>query len=94
MATNAHPVDQLADLRAQIAALKEREDALRGEISRMIGDGNSVEGDMFVAKQDITTRKGGLDEKALREAGVPVDEFRKPESVVVTIRTALRARAA
>jgi hypothetical protein len=94
MTTNVHIIDQLADVRAQIAALKEHEDKLRGEVSRLIGDDSFAEGDLFVAKQDITTRKGGLDEKALRAAGIEPDNFRKPESVVVTIRLSARASRA
>jgi len=92
--TNAHPVDQLAQIRADIAALKTREDELRGEVSRLIGNGNIIEGDLFVAKQDMTTRKGSLDEKALRAAGIDTDAFRKPEAVVITIRTTLRTALA
>jgi hypothetical protein len=92
--TNAHPVDQLAQVRADIAALKTREDELRGEVSRLIGDGSLVEGDLFVAKQDLTTRKGGLDEKALRAAGIDTDLYRKPDAVVITIRTTLRTAMA
>ncbi|MCA1415291.1 hypothetical protein I6F30_29790 [Bradyrhizobium sp. NBAIM20] len=42
---NRHPVDQLADVRAEIKLLREREEQLRAEILRtgdMIGDENEA----------------------------------------------------
>ena len=90
MTTNTHAVDQLASIRAQIKALQEAESALKTQISREIGDGQSLVGDEWIAEQSLTARKGGLDEKKLVAAGVDVDAFRKPVSAVLTLRTVLR----
>ena len=90
MTTNTHAVDQLASIRAQIKALQEAESALKTQISREIGDGQSLVGDEWIAEQSLSARKGGLDEKKLVAAGVDVDAFRKPDSAVLTLRTVLR----
>jgi len=61
---NRHPVDQLADVRAEIAKLKEREDALR----EMILSGEcQLFGDDFRADVSTTTSER-VDTKALRKA--------------------------
>lgn len=91
MNTNTHPVDQLVALRAQIKALQEHEALLKTEISRVIGDGSCLVGDEWIAEQSVTTRKGGIDEKALKAAGIDVDAFRKDDTTVYTLRTVLRA---
>jgi len=90
MTTNAHPVDQLVALRAQIKALQEHEALLKTEISRAIGDGSCLVGDEWIAEQSVTTRKGGIDEKALKAAGIDVDAFRKADTAVFTLRTVLK----
>jgi hypothetical protein len=67
MKANRHPIDQLADLRAKIRELKDREDALRRVI---LGGRCSLVGDEFEAtiKKQITSR---LDQSAaIRELGL------------------------
>ena len=91
MAANRHIVDQLADVRAQIKALGEREDALKTEVSKQMGAANSLGGDEFIAIQSLSTRKGGIDDKKAKAAGVDLDRFRKPDVAVVTIRVERRA---
>jgi len=92
--TNSHAVDQLVAIRAQMSALKESEDLLKVQISREMGDDKELVGDFWIAIQNLTTRKGGLDEKALIAAGIDVDAFRKPETTVHSIRTVLLASRA
>lgn len=62
-ATNRHPADQLADVRAQIAALKEREDTLRHDLML---PGASLQGDDFVA-EIATSERTSLDGPAVRK---------------------------
>jgi N-methylhydantoinase B/oxoprolinase/acetone carboxylase alpha subunit len=81
--TNRHPVDQLADVRVQIAALKAREDELR----KLILSGEAdYRGDEWWA--DITTQSAKrIDTAAVREAFS--EERLAPfmrESVTKTIR--------
>jgi hypothetical protein len=92
--TNLHPVDQLVAIRAQIKALQEHEALLKTEISRVMGDGASLVGDEWIAEQAVSTRKGGIDEKALKAFGIDVDAFRKPDTTVFTLRTVLKASRA
>jgi len=89
-----HQVDQLVAIRAQIKALQEIEAGLKTDISRAIGDDGFIIGDEWIAEQSLTTRKGGVDEKKLAAYGIDVDAFRKPDSVVLTLRTVLRASRA
>ncbi len=91
MLTNSHPVDQLVAIRAQIKALQEAEGALKTEISKAMGAASSLVGDEWIAEQTLTTRKGSIDEKALRAAGINPDQYRKPELPVYTLRTVLKA---
>lgn len=88
---NRHPVDQLADVREQIKSLKTREDALRDEVSAMMGNADSLGGDEFIAHQSVSTRKGAIDQKALEATGIDVDKFRKPDVTAFTIRVERRA---
>ncbi len=87
---NIHPVDELAEVRAQIKALEAREGELKSTVSAMMGDADSLGGDFFIARQTMTERKGGIDEKAMKAAGIDADKFRKPPSIVVTIKTEAR----
>jgi hypothetical protein len=89
---NRHMVDQLADTRAQIKALEATEAKLKSEISAQMGSADSLGGDEFIARQTLTERKGGMDEKALIAAGVDVEKFRKPASAVMTLRIEARAQ--
>lgn len=92
--SNVHPVDQLVAIRAQIKALQERESDLKTEVSRLIGGATSLDGDEWSAIQSLSTRKGGLDEKALKAAGINPDAFRKDDIAVLTLRTVLKASLA
>lgn len=84
--TNRHPVDQLANVRATIKVLQEREAELKDEIGQLMGSADSLGGDEFIASQKLQERKGGLDEKAMKAAGIDVDRFRKPPSTFITLK--------
>lgn len=88
---NRHPVDQLAEIREQIKALKAREDELRNKVSAMMGAADSLGGDEFIARQSVTIRKGAIDEAAMRASGIDPDDWRKPEVTVYAIRVERRA---
>lgn len=83
---NRHPVDELADVRAQIKELQEKEYTLRVEVSVLMGDNDSLGGDEFIAKQILSNRAGAIDTKALEKAGIDIDKYRKPSTVVYQIR--------
>ena len=87
---NRHPVDRLADMRAQIKALTAEEKTLTAEVSRLIGDGTSAGGDEYIATQSIAERKGSIDPKKLADAGIDADAYRKKGSVTVTVTLARR----
>lgn len=87
---NRHIVDQLADVRAQIKELKGIEDDLKAQISSAMGKSDSLGGDEHLAYQTLSTRKGAIDAKALEKAGVDVEKYRKPDTVVQTIRVERR----
>ncbi len=88
---NRHPVDQLALVRETIKNLQEREGELKAEVAEAMGTADSLGGSEFIAKQTVSERKGGLDEKAMKAAGVDVDKFRKPSTTVYAIRVERRA---
>lgn len=83
---NRHPVDQLADVREKIKALQEQEDTLRTEVSVLMGGGDTLGGDEFIAKQSISERAGALDVKAMESDGIDVAKYRKKPSTVYQIR--------
>jgi len=83
---NIHPVDELAEVRAKIKHLQDREGDLKDVISKMMGGADSLGGDEFIARQVLTERKGSLDEKAMKAAGIDTDRFRKPASAVLSLR--------
>lgn len=85
MTSNRHIVDQLADVRAEIKALKAREDDLKDQISTAMGASDSLGGDQFIALQKVSTRKGSIDAAALKKAGVDADKFRKADVTVYQI---------
>lgn len=83
---NRHPVDQLADVREKIKALQEEEDTLRTEVSVLMGEGDTLGGDEFIAKQSISERAGAIDAKAMERDGIDVAKYRKKPSTVYQIR--------
>ena len=83
---NRHPVDQLGQIRETIKILKERETELVAIVSNAMGDGDSLGGSEFIARQVMSNRKGSIDAKALEKAGIDVDAFRKPDSTVFQMR--------
>lgn len=91
---NRHPVDRLADVRAQIKALAEEEADLKAKISVEMGPADSLGGDEYIASQSLQERKGGLDEKAMIKAGIDVESFRKPASTFVVLKVERRAMEA
>lgn len=92
--SNRHPVDQLGEVREQIKALGEVESALKAQVSALMGDRDSLGGDEWIASQTLSERKGAIDEKKAKAAGVDVDRFRKASATVVTIRTVRREQEA
>lgn len=64
--TNRHPVDELVDVKARIAALQDRENALKAQIIGMAGDRGAVGGDEHIATVTEQTRKT-LDRKGLEK---------------------------
>ena len=88
---NRHIVDQLADVHEHIRILEERESQLRAEIMVLMGPANSMGGDEYIASIKATSRKGGLDEAAMKAAGIDTDRFRKPSSSVTTLRLERRS---
>lgn len=91
MSVNRHPVDRLADVGAQIKTLEDLEKSLKDEVSRLMGQADSLGGDEFIARQTVSTRKGGIDDKAAKVAGVDLDQFRKADVTVYTLRVERRA---
>lgn len=89
-----HPVDALADIRAQIKALTEIETALKTEVSALMGQGDYVEGDVYVATQSVSERKGAICEKSLKLAGIDADRFRKDATTVFSLKLGLRVAQA
>lgn len=89
---NRHPVDELADVREAMKSLKAREDELKAIISNAMGSADHLGGDEFIATQTLSERKGGLDEKAMKAAGIDTDRYRKASTVVTTIRVERRER--
>jgi hypothetical protein len=85
--TNLHPVDELAEVRAKIKFLTERESELKDIISKMMGpNADSLGGDEFIARQVLSERKGSLDEKAMKAAGIDTDKFRKHSVTIWSLR--------
>ena len=82
---NRHIVDQLADVRAQIKELKQREGDLKDQISAAMGKSDSLGGDQFMALQKVSTRKGAIDTAKLQKAGIDVDAYRKADTTVYQI---------
>lgn len=84
--SNRHIVDQLADVRAAIKELQAREDELRTLVSVEMGDGDSLGGSEFIARQVLTKRAGSIDTKAAEAAGIDLSAYRKPDTIVYSIR--------
>lgn len=93
---NRHPVDQLADVRAEIKRLSAIETDLKAQISTEMGSKDSLGGDEFIAFQTLQERKGGLDEKRIAEhIGVKnLDAYRKPSTTFIMLRVDRRAAGA
>lgn len=88
--SNMHIVDQLADVRAEIKTLGEREAELKAQISAEMGAKDSLGGDQWIAFQTLSTRKGGIDDKAMKAAGIDVDRFRKADVTVYSLKVERR----
>ena len=82
---NRHIVDQLADVRADIRALEEKEAKLKDAISVLMGGADSLGGEEFIARQKLSTRKGALDQKAMEADGIDVAAYRKPDITVYSL---------
>jgi hypothetical protein len=83
--SNRHPVDQLANVRATIKTLEEREKELKAQISVMMGKADSLGGDEFIALQKLSTRKGAIDAALMEKAGLDPDRYRKPDTAVYSL---------
>lgn len=96
--TNRHIVDQLADVRAEIKVLETREKSLKDQVGKEMGKSDSLGGDEHIAKQSVSVRKGSIDAEKLQDffdllgRGDSVDDFRKADSIVVTIRVEKRVQ--
>jgi len=90
---NRHPVDQLADVRAEIKRLQDQEADLKAQITTEMGSRDSLGGDELIAFQTLQTRKGGIDEASLKAAGINVDKHRKPASTAHVMRVERRVAA-
>lgn len=90
MTPNRHIVDQLADVRAEIKTLQDREKVLKAAVSKRMGEADTLGGDEFIAIQTLTERAGSIDAKAMERAGIDPARFRKPAIVVQTIRVERR----
>ena len=89
--TNRHPVDQLANIRATIKTLQDREAELKAEIGVLMGERDSLGGDEFIARQELRSRKGGLDEKKLADRIGDLSAFRKSDSTYIVLSVEPRA---
>ncbi|HEU5019662.1 MAG TPA: hypothetical protein VFT69_17015 [Pseudolabrys sp.] len=88
---NRHPVDRLADVRAEIKRLQEQESDLKALISTEMGSRDSLGGDEFIAFQSLQERRGAIDEASLKAAGINPDKHRKPKITSVVLRVERRA---
>lgn len=89
--TNRHPVDQLANIRATIKTLEDREKELKEQIGALMGSADSLGGDEFIARQKLQSRKGGLDEKKLQAKLGDLSAYRKPDSTYIVLNVEARA---
>jgi len=83
---NRHIVDQLADVRDQIAYLKGVESELKETVSRLMGSRTALSGDEYIATKIISWRKGAIDSKLLEADGIDVEKYRKAQSSLTSIR--------
>ncbi|MBP0440661.1 hypothetical protein [Tianweitania sediminis] len=88
--SNRHPVDRLAIVRTRIKELQEQEADLKQIVSAQMGSKDTLGGDEYVAKQVLSTRKGGIDEALLKKQGLDPASFRKPDVTVLSIRVEAR----
>lgn len=91
---NRHPVDRLADVRAEIKKLQDEEADLKALITTEMGSADSLGGDQYIASQALQERKGGMDEAAMKTAGVDPEKFRKPSSTFIVIKVEPRVMEA
>lgn len=87
---NRHPVDQLANVRATIKTLQEREAELKDQIGTMMGAADSLGGDEFIAIQKLKTRKGGLDAKKLEAKFGDLTAYRKKDTTFIELSVEAR----
>lgn len=98
MLPNRHPVDQLAETRAQIKALQDRESELKERVIDMLadrpqrGETQTVDGDEFQAAISLVESER-LDRQAVEKALTP-SKFAKclKKASSVTVRVNPRAR--
>ncbi|MEL6280678.1 MAG: hypothetical protein AAFR28_17610 [Pseudomonadota bacterium] len=85
--TNRHPVDRLAEVRAEIARLKDQETALRDAVLEM--PSGDLVGDEFIATVKNASQSR-LDTKAVEAKFGSLDAFRKKVQIT-TVRLVKRA---
>ena len=93
LSRNRHPVDRLADIRAEIKRLQAEEADLKAQISTEMGSRDSLGGAEWIASQTLQQRKGGIDEEKLcQHLGVKsLDPYRKPSTAAHVLRVERRA---
>jgi len=91
---NRHIVDQLADVRNQIAWLKGVESELKEKISWQMGTRDSLGGDEYIAVKVVSDRVGAIDAKLLAADGIDIEKYRKPKTTTTSIRLEERVSVA
>jgi cell division protein FtsB len=56
---NRHPVDRLADVRAEIKKLQDEETDLKEQIGKLMGSADSLGGDEFIAGRRCRSARAG-----------------------------------
>lgn len=91
---NRHPVDRLADVRAEIKKLQDEETDLKAQITTEMGSSDSLGGDQYIASQALQERKGNIDDAAMKADGLDPEKYRKPASTFIVLKVEPRVMEA
>ncbi|WP_210318517.1 hypothetical protein [Aureimonas endophytica] len=69
---------------------EEEEERIKAIVLNQMEDAESYGGEEFIAKVSEQRRKGRLDEKLLKKAGIDVERYRAPDTIIRIIRTEQR----